>query len=48
MSVAFTVLALRGTGPIYAVGEPVEQIRVTTTLGGGTQLAYVTRPVVSS
>ena len=33
-SATFTVLALRGTGPIYADGEPVEQIRVTIRLSG--------------
>lgn len=41
-SATFTVLAAGGSGPIYADGEAVEWVRVSTTLGGGTELTYVT------
>jgi hypothetical protein len=41
-SATFTVLAAGGSGPIYADGEVVESVRVSTTLGGGTELTYVT------
>ena len=41
-SATFTVLAAGGSGPIYADGEAVESVRVSTELGGGTELTYVT------
>jgi hypothetical protein len=41
-SATFTVLAAGGRGPIYADGEAVEVVRVSTTLGGGTEVTYVT------
>jgi hypothetical protein len=41
-SATFTVLALGRSGPVYADGESVKHVRLTTMLGGGTQLAYVT------
>ena len=36
-------LASLGGGPVLVEGEEVERVRVTTTAGGPTQIAYVTR-----
>jgi hypothetical protein len=42
-SATFTLASLPGAGPLFADGEPVEQIRVAATLGGPSQVTYITR-----
>ena len=37
------MLSAAGSGPVYAHGEEVERVRVSATLGGPSQIAYVTR-----
>lgn len=41
-SATFTLAALPGAGPVFADGEPVERIRVAATLGGPSQITYIT------
>jgi hypothetical protein len=41
-SASFTVIAAAGGAPLYADGEPVERVVVTTGLGRGSQVTYVT------
>jgi hypothetical protein len=36
-------LASLGGGPVFVEGEEVERVRVTATVGGSTQIAYITR-----
>jgi hypothetical protein len=43
LSATFTIVAAGEGGPVYAEGEEVERIRVSTVAGGATQVAYVTR-----
>ncbi len=40
-SATFTLAAIPGTGPLFAQGEAVEQVRVATVLGGVSQVAYI-------
>lgn len=42
-SATFTLAALTGVGPIFAEGEEVERVRVASTLGGPSQVTYITR-----
>jgi hypothetical protein len=47
----FTLIASGGGGPVYAEGERVERVRVSATLGGATEIAYITasgREIVAS
>lgn len=39
---SFTVVADGGGGPLYADGEPVERVLVTSTLGRGSEVTYIT------
>jgi hypothetical protein len=41
-SASFTVIADAGGGPIYADGERGDRVRVSTALGGGSEVTYVT------
>lgn len=41
-SVTFTLAAVPGVGPLFAQGEEVEQVRVAATLGGASQVTYIT------
>ena len=36
-------LASLGSGPVFVEGEEVERVRVTATVGGPSQIAYITR-----
>jgi hypothetical protein len=40
---SFTLTASSGGGPVYAEGEEVERVRVSASLGGPTQVAYITK-----
>ena len=42
-SASFTLTASSGGGPVYAEGEEVERVRVSASLGGATQVAYITK-----
>ena len=42
-SASFTLTASSGAGPVYAEGEEVERVRVSASLGGSTQVAYITK-----
>lgn len=42
-SATFTLAALPGAGPLFAQGEEVERVRVASTLGGPSQVTYITR-----
>ena len=41
-SATFTLASLPGAGPLYADGEEVKQVRVAATLGGPSQVTYLT------
>jgi hypothetical protein len=41
-SATFTLASLPGVGPLYAAGEEVERVRVAATLGGPSQVTYIT------
>ena len=42
-SASFVLTAANGGGPVFAYGEEVERVRVTTTPGGASSVAYVTK-----
>ncbi len=42
-SATFTLAAIPGTGPLFAQGEAIEQVRVAAVLGGPSQVVYITR-----
>jgi hypothetical protein len=42
-SASFTLAASSGGGPVYAEGEEVERVRVSASLGGPMQVAYITK-----
>lgn len=42
-SATFTVTALTGGGPVFAEGEEVERVRVSTSPDGSSRIAYITK-----
>ncbi|MBI5694880.1 MAG: hypothetical protein HZC51_03930, partial [Nitrospirae bacterium] len=40
--VSVPVVAMFGDGPVYAEGEKVNEIKVSSTMGGGSELSYIT------
>ena len=42
-SATFTLAAIPGTGPLFAQGEAIEQVRVAAVLGGPSRVVYITR-----
>jgi hypothetical protein len=41
-SATFDLVASSGQGPFYAEGERVERVRIAASLGGATQVTYIT------
>jgi hypothetical protein len=42
-SATYAITAMESPGPVYADGEAVDRIRVTSSLGGVQRVSYITR-----